>query len=341
MAIEQRLFDNVNGQDVYEYTLSRGNLSVCILNYGGIVRSFNVKTASGVYDIVLGYDTLSEYQSRRNYFGCLVGRVANRIGDGKFTLNGKEYILCQNEGTGCLHGGKEGFNRKIWKASVIGDYALRLEYLSKDGEENFPGNLNVSVIYSLTESNGLKIEYFAEADKDTPVSLTNHSYFNLNGEGNGEILGHVMQIFADKITPVDAEMIPTGELRAVKGTPFDFTEPKPIGRDIDKDDEQIKICKGYDVNFVKTEKGYSLLADVSGDKSGIKMRVFTSEDGVQLYTANFSNPHKGKKGEYLGRAAFCLETQAFPNAINRKQFPSVVLKTGEKYRSVTEYVIEV
>ena len=340
MAVKKVLFGNIGGKDVYEYTLSRGSLTVKILNYGGIVRTFTVKTEKGIYDIVLGYDTLLEYENDLNtYFGSIVGRVANRIAGGKFILNGKEYSLYKNDKNNCLHGGKEGFNRKIFKASVNGDYSLQLEYLSKDGEENFSGNLQVKVVYSLTERGGLKIEYFAESDADTPVSLTNHSYFNLNGEGNGDILGHVIKIYADRITPVNSELIPTGAYKVVAGTPFDFTVPKAIGKDIDADDEQIRFCGGYDINYVKTESGYGLVAEVAGDSSGIKMQVYTSEKGVQFYSGNFLNGLNGKSGVYRKRGAFCLETQGFPNAVNLKEFPSVVLNAGEKYESVTEYVI--
>ena len=341
MAVEKVLFGRAFGKDVYEYTISRGNLTVKILNYGGIVRCFNVKTQKGVYDIVLGYATLAGYENDLStYFGSIVGRVANRIADGKFTLNVKDYFLYKNNNNNnCLHGGKEGFNRKIWKAEIQDEYSLKLSYFSSDGEEGFPANLKVSVTYSLTERNGLKIEYFAQSDADTPVSLTNHSYFNLNGEGNGDILGHVMKLYADKITPVRSDLIPTGEFADVAGTPFDFTVPKKIGKEINADDEQVKICGGYDINYVKSAKDYSLVAETTGDKSGIKMQVYTSEKGVQFYSGNFLNGEKGKSGVYGKRSGFCLETQSFPNAVNCKEFPSVILKAGEKYESTTEYVI--
>lgn len=340
MAIEKNLFGVSGGKDVYEYTLSRGNLSVKILNYGGIIRCFNVKTPKSNVDIVLGYDTLKEYENDSStYFGSIIGRVANRIANAEFTLNGKKYSLYKNDKSNCLHGGKEGFNRKIFAVSEKDEYSLQLEYLSADGEENFPGNLKVTVIYSLTEKGGFKIEYYAQSDADTPICLTNHAYFNLNGEGNGDVLGHVVKFYADRITPVNSEMAPTGEFRNVAGTAFDFSTPKTIGKDINADDDQMKICGGYDINYVKTDKGYGIIAEATGEKSDIKMRVYTSEDGVQFYTGNFLTGQKGKSGAYVKRGAFCLETQAFPNAVNCKEFPSIILKAGEKYQSTTEYEI--
>lgn len=340
MAVLQKLFGTIGGASIDKYTISRGDITVEILNYGGIVRSFNVKTQSGEYDIVLGYDTLQEYvNDDKTYFGAAIGRVANRIANGKFVLNGKEYNLAVNNGKNCLHGGEFGFNRKIWAARILDDYSLMLTYFSADGEENFPGNLKVSVVYSLTDRNGLKITYSAETDADTPVNLTNHSYFNLNGEGGGDILGHELALFADKITPVNADMVPTGKFKSVAGTPFDFLSPKAIGKDIDKSDEQLQICGGYDVNYVKTDADDALVARVKGEKSGIIMSVFTTEQGVQFYSGNFLSKTKGKTGIYDRNGGFCLETQKFPNAINCKEYPSPVLKAGEKYESITEYVI--
>lgn len=340
MSVEKNLFGKIYGENAYEYTLSRGNLSVKILNFGGIIRSFNVKTENGVYDIVLGYNTAKEYETDAStYFGSIVGRVANRIADGKFTMNGKEYTLYLNDKTNCLHGGKTGFNRKFWNAQITDDYSLKLSYVSLDGEEGFPANLKVSVVYSLTDRNGLKIEYTAESDADTPVNLTNHAYFNLNGEGSGDILGHVLSISADFITPVKGNLVPAGEFLSVVGTPFDFLSPKAIGKDIDADNGQIAICGGYDINYVKNFDGNGLIAKATGEKSGIQMSVYTTEKGVQFYSGNLMNGIKGKSGTYGRRHGFCLETQAFPNAVNCKEYPSIILKAGEKYKSVTEYVI--
>ena len=238
MSVQKKLFGKIYGENVYEYTLSRGNLSVKILNFGGIIRSFNVKTEKGDYDVVLGYDSAQEYETdTKTYFGSIIGRVANRIEGGRFTFNGKDYRLVQNHKTNFLHGGKFGFNRKFWNTEIIDDYSLKLSYLSVDGEEGLPGNLKVSVVYSLTERNGLKIDYEAEADADTPVSLTNHAYFNLNGEGSGDILGHTLTLFADKITPVNENCVPYGAFMSVSGTPFDFLTPKKIGKDIDADND--------------------------------------------------------------------------------------------------------
>ncbi|MBP5466344.1 MAG: galactose mutarotase [Clostridia bacterium] len=341
MAITERFFGKIDGKEIYEYTLSRGAIEVGVINYGGIIRTFNVKTDKDVIDIVLGYNSLDEYlRDESTYFGSIVGRVANRIAGGKFTLNGKEYSLYLNNGVNCLHGGKVGFNRKIWKAEITGDYSLRLSYCSADGEENFPAALKVCAEYSLTEKKGLKIEYVAETDGDTPVNLTNHSYFNLNGAGSGNVLKHVLTLYADRITPVNENMTPMGAIMPVVGTPFDFRIPKEIGKDIGDNNEQLSICGGYDVNYVKNAEGYGLIAKATGDKSGIEMSVYTSERGVQFYSGNFLNGIKGKGGIYCKRCGFCLETQGFPNAVNCKEYPSIVLKAGQKYESCTEYVIK-
>ena len=340
MAISKILFGTHCGEDVYEFTLSRGDIAVSILTYGGIIRKFIVKTAAGERDIVLGYDTLKEYEKDGGtYFGAIIGRVANRIANGVFTLNGKRYELYKNNGSNCLHGGKCGFNAKVWKSRVIGDYSLELSYFSADGEENFPGNLQVKAVYSLTERKGLKIEYFAKSDADTPINLTNHAYFNLNGEGTGDVLGHKLALFADKITPVNEKLVPMGKYMPVIGTPFDFSTAKTIGKDINAENEQLAICSGYDVNFVKANARDPLIAEATGDKSGITMQVYTTEQGVQFYSGNFLNGVKGKSGVYAHRNGFCLETQKFPNAVNCKEYPSPVLKAGEEYKSTTEYVI--
>ena len=340
MAVKKTPFGVICGENVDEYEITRGAVSVGILNFGGIVRSFKVKTAKGVYDIVLGYNTAGEYEADgATYFGSVVGRVANRIAGAKFALCGKEYPLFANDGKNTLHGGKVGFNRKLWRAEIKDEYSVALSYESQDGEEGFPANLKVTVVYSVTERNGLKIEYFAKSDGATPVSLTNHSYFNLNGDASGDVLGHVLKICADDITPVRADLIPTGEYKKVAGTAFDFTVPKEIGKDIGADDEQIKICGGYDINYVKTHKGYALVAEAVGDKSGITMRVYSTENGVQFYSGNFMKGIKGKTGVYGNRGGFCLETQGFPNAVNTQSFPSVILYPDKKYESVTEYVI--
>ena len=340
MSVQKNFFGYIGGNEVSEYTLSRGNLNVKILDFGGIVRSFTVKTAKGCVDIVLGYNTAEEYEhDRSTYFGSIVGRVANRIAGGSFTLNKRKYNLYLNDNTNCLHGGREGFNRKFWKAEIADEFSLRLSLLSTDGDEGFPANLKVSVIYSLTDGNGLKIRYSAEADGDTPVNLTNHTYFNLNGEGSGDILGHILRIKADRITPVNERLVPYGKFLSVFGTPFDFSNPKAIGKDINADDRQLAICGGYDINYVKNFAGNGLIAEATGEKSGIKMSVYTTEKGVQFYSGNLMNGIKGKSGTYGRRHGFCLETQGYPNAVNCKEYPSVILKAGEKYRSCTEYVI--
>ena len=335
MSVIKEEFGVVDGQKVFQYSLSRGFITVKILTFGGIVRVFNVKDC----DIVLGYNDLDGYlQDNSTYFGAIIGRVANRIGDAHFYLDGKKYNLYNNDGSNTLHGGKEGFNRKIWQAEITGEYSVKLSYLSADGEENFPANLSVSVEYSLTERNGLKIEYFATSDADTPVNLTNHSYFNLNGEGNGDILGHTLKINAEYITPVNSALIPTGKFLPVKNSPFDFNESKKIGKDICADNEQINNCGGYDINYVIKDCAEPV-AEVIGDISKIKMQVFSTEKGIQFYSGNFLNNVQGKSGIYCRRGALCLETQAFPDSVNHDNFPSIILKAGEIYHSVTEYVI--
>jgi len=335
------------GQLVDLYTLTNQHgMEVAITNYGGTVVSLKVPDRNGkLADVVLGYDTIGGYESGKSYFGAIIGRYGNRIAHGKFTLNGVAYTLAKNNGENSLHGGTQGFNARVWTAkdvSSIAGQALELTYLSKDGEEGYPGNLSAKVVYTLTANNELKIDYSATTDKDTVLNLTNHAYFNLAGEGNGDILDDQLMIHADRFTPVDANLIPTGELKSVKGTPFDFQEPMVIGTRINQDDEQLKYGKGYDHNWVL--QGWkphtlALAARVYEPKSGRVLEAWTTEPGIQFYTGNFLDGTGGGKGgkAYGRRFALCLETQHFPDSPNHAAFPSTVLKPGQHYRSTTVY----
>ena len=314
-----------------------------ISNYGGIVTSLKVPDRNGTLgDVVLGYDNLADYIKDSPFFGALIGRYGNRIARGKFTLDGKEYTLATNNYPNALHGGIKGFDKVVWESSIItgpDGASLKLTYLSKDGEEGYPGNLSVTVVYTVTEENALKVEYSATTDKDTVVNLTQHSYFNLAGKDL--ILDHVVMIPADKFTPVDSTLIPTGELKPVDGTPFDFRTPTPIGARINQDDEQLKFGKGYDHNWVinKPIGQLGLMARVSEPTSGRVMEVISSEPGLQFYSGNFlDGTLKGKGGwVYKFRSAIAMEPQHFPDSPNKPQFPSVVLKPGQTYHNTIIY----
>lgn len=329
------------GQTVYLYTLVNPHgLTVRVMNYGAILVSVETPDRNAnALDITLGFDTLDGYLGQHPYFGAVVGRYANRIGGAKFTLDDVEYKLAANNGPNHLHGGIKGFDKRVWKQEEVKSTdkqaSVRLSYLSKDGEEGYPGNLACSVTYTLTNDDRLKISYEAQTDKTTVVNLTNHTYWNLAGPGTGDILSHELMLNADRYTPVDEGLIPTGELKSVAGTPFDFTEPMPIGSRI----EQVGI--GYDHNYVLKSGGGSpaLCARVHEPTSGRVMEVRTTEPGVQFYTGNFLDGSiAGKDGKiYKKHYAFCLETQHFPDSPNKPQFPSVVLKPGEKYTSTTVY----
>ena len=336
-----------DGQPIDLYVLTNKNgVEAAITNYGGAVVSLKVPDRNGKFaDVVLGYDSLDGYVNDKSYFGAIVGRYGNRIGHAQFSLDGKTYTLAKNNGENSLHGGIKGFNKAVWAAKELpakNGQSLELTYLSKDGEEGFPGNLHVRVVYTLTDSNELKIEYSATTDKKTVVNLTNHTYFNLAGPGSGDILGHQLVIEADKFTPVDASLIPTGEFRDVQGTPLDFRKATAIGARIDQDDEQLKLGHGYDHNFVLRRAAgapISLAARVAEPNTGRVLEVWTTEPGVQFYTGNFlDGTARGKGGlTYARRSAFCLETQHFPDSPNQPKFPSVVLNPGEKYSTTTTY----
>lgn len=349
MNYRRKSWGTVDGKPVSVYYMSNGNgMRADISNYGAIVRSLDVPDRKGnPSDVVLGYGSVAEYLEDSPYFGAIVGRYGNRIAKARFTLDGKEYKLAANNDGNHLHGGLKGFDKVIWDAEPYMDengVSLKLTYLSKDGEEGYPGNLKCTVIYTLTKNNELKIDYEATTDKPTVLNITHHGYFNLAGQGNGDILGHEMMLNADHITPVDATLITTGDLQPVKGTPFDFTSPHKIGERINEAHEQLKFGKGYDHNFVLNKKGneMSLAASVYEPTSGRVMEVFTTEPGVQFYSGNFlDGKNVGKDGKaYKHRYGFCLETQHFPDSPNKqgnKKFPSVVLRPGEKFTSHTVY----
>lgn len=326
--------------DLYALTNGKG-LEARIVDWGGIVVSLKVPDKSGApVDVVLGFDALAPYIANKGYLGALIGRYGNRIAHGQFKLEGVAYKVPKNDGDNSLHGGADGFNKKLWTAKENGNN-LELTYLSKDGEEGYPGDLTSTVTYSLTGDNGLRIDYRATTTKTTVLNLTNHSYFNLAGQGEGDILGHEIEIVADRFTPVDAGLIPTGALQPVEGTPFDFRKPFVIGARINDDNEQLKLGRGYDHNFVLNRKGGSLelAARVREPKSGRVMEVLTDQPGVQFYTGNFlDGTLTGKGGKvYQKRYALCLETQHFPDSPNHPAFPSTELKPGAEYRTSTVY----
>ncbi len=308
-----------------------------ICNYGGLVISLKVPDRNGkLGDVVLGYDNLADYIKETPYFGALIGRYGNRIAKGQFTLDGRQYTLATNNYPNSLHGGVKGFDKVVWVPTVISSTegpALQLQHLSHDGEEGYPGNLAVTVVYTLTHDNALKVEYTATTDRATVLNLTQHSYFNLAGKGT--ILDHVVMIAADKFTPVDSTLIPTGELRPVEGTPFDFRKPTAIGARIGQDDEQLKFGKGYDHNWVinKPMGQLGLMAKVYEPTSGRVLEVLSTEPGLQFYSGNFlDGTLKGKGGwVYQFRNGFCMEPQHYPDSPNKPEFPSVVLKPGETY----------
>ena len=307
--------------------------SLTVLDYGAAIQSLRVPDRSGgLTDVVLGYDTAAEYEQNGFFFGATIGRVGNRIGGASFTLNGKTYKLAKNNGENHLHGGIRGFDKKMWKMTAEDD-AIVCELFSPDGEEGYPGNLRVRVTFRLTEDNAVRIIYDADTDEDTPVNLTNHSYFNL--DGSSDILKHRLQVSADRFCEGDAGCLPTGRLLPVDGTPFDFRSEKEIGADIEADDEQLRFGGGYDHNFCLSDKHAAVLCS---ETSGIEMTVETDRPGVQIYSGNNLKRHTGKGGRVIERrGAVCLETQLYPNGLACEGFPSPVLKAGEHLHSETAY----
>jgi len=330
--------------EVYTLTNARG-MQVRAITYGAIIQAIRVPDRSGrMADVTLGYDSLAGYLTQSPYFGAVVGRYANRIARGRFTLEGRTYRLATNNGPNHLHGGLKGFDKVVWKAKSFqrGDTTgVEFQHTSPDGDEGYPGALQVSVTYTLTLDNRLEVEYRATTDRPTPVNLSQHSYFNLAGEGSGDILGHVLTIEADRYTPVDSTLIPTGELASVTGTPFDFRKPTAIGVRIEQPDPQLRYGKGYDHNFVLNRRGAGLThaVRVLDPRSGRTLDIHTTEPGLQFYSGNFLDGSiRGKSGHVYGhRTALVLETQHFPDSPNKPNFPSVVLEPGKKFHSVTAF----
>jgi aldose 1-epimerase len=341
--ITKQPWGDVGGRAVDLYTLRNAKGSVVkISNYGGIVQSVCVPCKTGkLGDVVLGYDTLAGYVKETPYFGCLVGRYGNRIAKGRFTLDGRDYTLATNNGPNALHGGLKGFDKVVWdaKSSVMkAGPTLELHYVSPDGEEGYPGALDVTATYTWTDNNELRLEYRATTDKPTVVNLTQHSYFNLAGKG--DVLGHVVMIKSDKITPVDSTLIPTGAFMPVKGTPFDFNKPTAIGERIAANHEQIKFGGGYDHNFVIAKgSGLGLMARVTEPATGRVLEVLSTEPALQFYSGNFLDGHlTGKNGwVYQQRNGFCMEPQHYPDSPNQPKFPTVVLRPGKTYKNTIVY----
>lgn len=340
ISAAERPLGTFEGKEVKEYTLTNASgMQVGIINYGGtITKIITPDKSGGMGDVVLGYDSLSGFLQKGNpYFGALIGRYGNRIANGKFSLDGKEYTLAGNNNGNSLHGGNKGYDKVWWNIEKIpGDSSLKLTYTSKDGEEGYPGNVNVQVIYTLTSGTDLKIEYSATTDKPTPLNLTSHAYFNLSAGNDSTILNHRLQIDADKYTPVNDKLIPTGQIAEVKNTPMDFTAPKNIGKDI------AAVNGGFDHNWVLNKKtgGLEKVANLYEPNSGRNMEVLTTEPGLQFYSGNFldgtlTNTKGGKK--YVKHAALCLEAQHFPDSPNQPAFPNTILKPGETYTQTTVY----
>ncbi len=342
--VKKELFGTLqNGENIYSYTLTNNNgMSATIINYGATVVKLKVPDKDGkIEDVILGYDSLSSYVKGASFFGGIVGRFGNRIAKGKFTLDGKEYQLTINNGENSLHGGTIGFNKRVWEVKELNGPSLQLTYVSPDGEEGYPGKLTLTVTYSLTDKNGLKIDYKAITDKPTILNPTNHCYFNLSGSPENTILDEMLMINADKFTPVDSTLIPTGQLEDVTNTPMDFRTPTEIGDRINDNFQQLKFAGGYDHNWVLNNYNGSVreAATLFDSTSGILLKVLTDQPGIQFYSGNFLNgKDRGKDGIfYKFRTGLCLECQHFPDSPNEKDFPSVVLKPGETYTQTTIY----
>lgn len=343
MSISKTKFGISGDKDVYCYTLKNGRgLAAEIITYGGIVKNLYTTDKNGKEtDVVLGRNTLDDYFNNEGYLGAIIGRHANRIAGGKFTIGKTEYHIGINENGNSLHGGNIGFDKKVWEAEEGGsdnEPSLKLSLVSPDGDEGFPGTLEVTVTYTLTAENALRIEYRAVSDKDTVVNLTNHSYFNLGGFDSGTIENQTLYINSSFYTPKDDECMPTGEVLSVEGTALDFRTPKKLGRDIFSDEEQIRKSDGYDHNFAIYGDGFRLAARAKCEETGIVMETWTDQPAMQLYTSNGLPEGEYKNASHCGmHSAFCLETQCFPNAMKHRHYPNPLLRAGEEYKTVTEY----
>ena len=345
-ALAEISIDDFDSIKLYTIKNSSG-MTVKITNYGAIITSIVVPDRKGkMADVALGYNRVEDYMNAvdKPYFGAIVGRYGNRIAKGSFSIGDETYTLAVNNGENHLHGGVIGFDKVVWDATLVGGDGydgVEMSYTAKDGEEGYPGNLSVKVTYKVTNNNEIIVDYFAATDKATPVNLTQHTYFNLKGEGSGDILGHELMLNAKKFTPVDQGLIPTGELRDVAGTPFDFTTAKPIGRDIGQENEQLTFGGGYDHNWVldKGDDGMTLAARVHEPTTGRTLEIRTMEPGIQFYCGNFLDGRlKGKAGKpYVHRGGFCLETQHYPDSPNQDNFPSTILKPGDEYKTTTVF----
>lgn len=327
-----------DGRAVTRWLMENGRgTRAAVLDYGATLQSLVFRGT----DVVLGFDDMAGYETQDAYIGAVIGRVANRIGGGQFCLNGAKYQLYVNNGPNHLHGGKVGFDKKLWRTEAKAD-GLHFFLTSPDGEEGYPGRLDVEVRYALDEEDGLEISYYAETDRDTIVNLTNHAYFNLSGHGAGSLEGQEVQILADSFTENDENCLPTGRILPVEGTPLDFRKMRPVLERIDAPDVQMVHGNGYDHNWILQGNGFRECAQAHSRKTGISMKVFTDQPGMQFYTANFLSPERAGKGgaEYIPRCAFCMETQDFPDAVSHTEFPSPVLRAGKAYRRRTVYRFE-
>lgn len=344
MSVEKTFWGiTKDGKEVHKYFIANEQgANIEVIDYGAILVSVCVPDNTGLLrDVVLGYDRLEDYEENPNFFGATIGRSGNRIANGRFEINSVIYQMDQNENENNVHSGKNGFEKRIWNVDEADRDHVVFSLLSPDGDEGFPGEFKISVTYTLTEENEVKIHYSGICDKDTVANMTNHSYFNLGGHDSGLVLDQILQINADSFTPVaDSKSIPTGEIAPVKGTPMDFTEGKPIGRDIEADFEQLIFTGGYDHNYVLNNQNGTvrLAAKAKSEESGIGLEVYTDTPGVQFYAGNFISGPAGKDGvSYEPRAGFCLETQYYPNSINEPGFPSPILKKGDRYETTTIY----
>jgi len=339
--MEKRLFGHTaSGKEVYSYTLTDSGYSLEVLTYGAAIRSLTVPIDGEKRDIASGFDDVAGYEAHKSYLGAVIGRVANRIGNARFTLNSKEYLLNQNDGSNCLHGGCNAYDKHVWDAEGQGD-ALVLKMIDSGKESKFPGDIEVEVTYRLKDG-AVEIEYKAQSDEDTPINLTNHCYFNLGGHDSGGIEGHYLQVFSDYFTPINDNLIPTGEIMDVTDTPFDMRKPRHIGPGLDSSHPQIVLGGGYDHNYVLSHEPVNNLSVAAVlEFGGLRMTCETTKPGIQFYSGNFLTGDTGKGGAvYSKRTGLCLETQSWPDSINKKEFPDCVLRKGETYHHKTVYRLE-